>query len=128
MRIGHSPDHQVADERHEGHCDDEDASRQSTSCSDASSNCAGKETDHPEAPSGLNECAAQRPHDGDSEAQALDASITSAKAPPDLLTGRSVEACLCRELPTDHEAHDRSSGSRCRRARAQLQSSAQELK
>ena len=37
-------------------------------------------------------------------------------------------SCLCREVPTDHEAHGRSSGSRCRRAEAQLQSSAQESK
>ena len=26
------------------------------------------------------------------------------KAPPDMLTGRSVQACLSREVPTDHEA------------------------
>ena len=31
------------------------------------------------------------------------------KAPPDLLTGRSVQACLSREVPTDHEAR----GQRC---------------
>ena len=33
------------------------------------------------------------------------------KAPPDMLTGRSVQACLSREVPTDHEAcGHRSSG------------------
>ena len=31
------------------------------------------------------------------------------QAPPDMLTGRSVQACLSREVPTDHEAH----GQRC---------------
>ena len=42
-----------------------------------------------------------------------------------MLTGRSMQACLCREVPTDHEAHGQRSNG-CRRARAQLQSSAQE--
>ena len=37
------------------------------------------------------------------------------KAPLDMLTGESKRACLCREVPTDHEAHSRSSGG-CRRA------------
>ena len=36
-------------------------------------------------------------------------------APPDMLTSQSKRACLRREVPTDHEAHRRSSGG-CRRA------------
>ena len=35
------------------------------------------------------------------------------KAPPDMLTGRSVQACLSRDVPTDQEAHSQSS-SGCR--------------
>ena len=32
------------------------------------------------------------------------------KASPDMLTGRSVQACLSREVPTDHEARGQRSG------------------
>ena len=31
------------------------------------------------------------------------------KAPPDVLTGRSAQACLSREVPTDHEARGQGS-------------------
>ena len=39
------------------------------------------------------------------------------KASPDMLTGRSVQACLSREVPTDHEARGQRSGG-CKRSRS----------
>ena len=50
---------------------------------------------------------------------AHDASNHKRKAPPDMLTGRSVQACLSRDVPTDHEAHGQRSGG-CRWAGASI--------
>ena len=47
------------------------------------------------------------------------------KAPPDMLTSRSVQACLSGDVPTDHEAHGQSS-SGCRESRGADLCSAQE--
>ena len=49
----------------------------------------------------------------DREARVLCVPTTSArKAPPDVLTSQSKRACLCREVPTDHEAHGHRGGGR----------------
>ena len=48
--------------------------------------------------------------------QALGVLITSARmAPPDVLTGRSVHARLCREVPADHEAHSQTQRQKLQR-------------
>ena len=39
------------------------------------------------------------------------------QAPPDMLTGRSVQACLSREVPTDHDARGQRSGG-CGKSRS----------
>ena len=119
---------------------------ESTSRPDASRNCAEKEEDHPEADQDPSEtvrvkvpglcaseqargwcgdCATQRPHDGAHDGnrernvrRALGLVSTSAKAPPNMLTGQSLQVCLRREVPTDHEAHGQRSSGRCRGARS----------
>ena len=37
------------------------------------------------------------------------------QAPPDMQTGQSSRACLCREVPADHEAHSRSQRGQLRK-------------
>ena len=110
----------------QAYCDDEKpkvpaeclmtgSSNEPASRPDASRNCA----DHPEAgqdPSAKGQvqrlCGAKTPR---RVRRALGVLTTSAKAPPDMLTGQSKRACLCREVSNDHETHGRRSGG-CRRA------------
>ena len=69
------------------------------------------------------DCAAQKPHDGTHQGN-RERTVRREhlmRRSPDMLTGGSMQACLCREAPPDHEAHGQRSG--CRRARAQLQES-----
>ena len=68
---------------------------------------------------------AQRPHDGAHDGK-LDWTVRRestwyanhrCRIPPDMLIGQSKRACLCRKVPTDHEAHGQCGDSRNRKLR-----------
>ena len=110
----HRPDQQVADERHKPHCDDEapKVSRRDPAVNrrvNKSSRCVERKK-HIIQKQVRKKVPELWPKTSRRERRALGVLITSAReGPPDVLTGRSIHARLCREVPTDHEAHGQSS-------------------